>query len=76
MPNCKQHEICGLSDRAEPKAGLCILHSRDTTKDKAAFATALDAHCQRSKDFRFFVFPVEADFQTTKFAEKADFGNA
>lgn len=74
MPNCKHHEICGLSDDADPKAGFCILHSQDPGKEEETFAAALEAHRKKNGDnFTWIVFPGYADFRRATFTEAAKF---
>jgi uncharacterized protein YjbI with pentapeptide repeats len=88
MPNCRFHEICGLDDTADPEAGLCILHSQASEKDKSYFKSALDAYKFRGgANFSGFVFPTAADFsgvtfdrevrfEDAIFRDEADFGTA
>ena len=38
MPKCSRFDSCELTDEADPRAGLCILHSPNPVKDKEAFA--------------------------------------
>ena len=74
MGQCKYFEICGLSDDANPKDGLCILHSTDAQKDKKAFREAFEAHrTNKGDDFYCFVFPEVIVFQGTTFQKKVNF---
>jgi hypothetical protein len=74
MANCKHFEICGLSDDADPKEGLCILHSRDPQKDKKAFREALDANRKvRGNYFVYIFFPEEISFGEETFSDPANF---
>lgn len=77
MPSCNHHEICGLTDEADPATGMCILHSKDPGKDKQAFGVALEAH-RKSKGDRFvlFVFPENMVLDPLTFPERADFSFA
>lgn len=87
MPECKYHLICGLSDEADPEAGLCILHSENPEKDKEEFDKALAAHRENESNFVSMVFPGPVNFRTagfngvanflgTSFLDVADFGAA
>jgi len=76
VPNCKHFDVCGLTDEADPEAGLCILHSTKREKSSDAFADALLAHRKMSQDFRAFVFPLSTDFSGANFAEEPSFAGA
>ncbi|MBI3779524.1 MAG: pentapeptide repeat-containing protein [candidate division NC10 bacterium] len=77
MPSCKHYGICGLTDEADPSAGMCILHSKASGKDKQAFAEALRTHrTQGGNNFSNIVFPEEIDFSNTEFDEDANFSGA
>jgi uncharacterized protein YjbI with pentapeptide repeats len=63
MPECRHHAICGLTDEADPAAGLCILHSHQADKDSDAFTTALRVHRETRGDrFVSMVFPPQTYF--------------
>jgi len=76
VPNCVIYEVCGLPDDADPEKRLCILHSRNVRKAPEAFMAALQAHCEKSHNFRAFVFPRDASFAGARFPEGADFSGA
>jgi hypothetical protein len=79
MPECRHHKICGLTDEADPAAGLCILHSLQVDKDPALFTNALKEHRGNRRDrFAYMVFPMETDFSKAAFnyTEGADFSEA
>jgi uncharacterized protein YjbI with pentapeptide repeats len=68
MPECRHHAICGLTDEADPAAGLCILHSHQADKDPDAFTTALRKHREPPGNrFTNMVFPLKADFTGESF---------
>ena len=74
MPECRHHAICGLTDEADPGAGLCILHSHQADKDPDAFTTALRKHRETlGNRFTSMVFP-KADFTGESFTTSAIFG--
>lgn len=63
MPSCKHHEICGLTDEADPAASVCVLHSTDLRKNIQVFTAALNAHrASKGDNFKNIVFP-EWDFR-------------
>jgi hypothetical protein len=73
MPECRHHAICGLTDEADPGAGLCILHSHQADKDPDAFTTALRKHRETlGNRFTSMVFP-KADFTGESFTTSAIF---
>jgi len=87
MGRCRDYDICGLDDAADPDARLCILHSRRPDKDRGAFAQALAAHLAGGRgNFSRMVFPLPADFggaelptaffNGTLFLEACDFSGA
>jgi uncharacterized protein YjbI with pentapeptide repeats len=77
MANCRFHEMCGLDADENSGDGLCILHSENPEKDNQDFDKALAEHIRvRGDDFRYFVFPREANFTDAVFAQQADFSNA
>ena len=85
---CEHHEICGLDIEADPEKGLCILHSKDPSKDRNAFQKALDKHRKKKGDdfqrivfpggdyFRFATFSKLANFSMATFTEETDFFRA
>jgi len=77
MPSCKHHDICGVTDEADPATGMCILHSKDPDKDKQTFAAALGSHRKRKGDkFVLFVFPDATAFSGEEFLEGPNFSGA
>jgi uncharacterized protein YjbI with pentapeptide repeats len=77
MARCKDHEICGLEDAADPEAGLCILHCQPPHKDSAAFTAALTVHrAKRGNNFTRMVFPGVADFAGATFSGTVFFNGA
>src|SRR5215471_17817406 len=73
MPECRHHVICGLTDEADPAAGLCILHSHQVDKDPDVFDTALKKHREtHGLQFTSMVFP-KADFTGESFQTSAIF---
>src|SRR5687767_15076279 len=76
MVECQRHDVCGLSDKADPNARLCILHSKNPDKDIQEFLDALDIHYKdKGCDFRWIFFPtlLMTDFRDTTFSGVADF---
>ncbi len=74
MPACRHHDSCGLTDEADPEAGLCILHSANPQKDSRAFDEALHVHRQERGDtFHLMVFPATTHFLGASFLEDVDF---
>lgn len=66
--------VSGNADR--PPVYLCLMHSHDPKKDKAAFHTELDRTLQGgTADFRGFVFPGR-DYVGTKFRIRCFFREA
>jgi len=77
MGNCRHFGICGLSDDANPKEGLCILHLRGPHKDEKVFREALDAHRkERGNNFEYIVFPEKISFGQITFSDPANFFGA
>ena len=77
MPCCKYHDICGLPDDADHESQLCVLHSQNRTKDRQAFAKALDTHRKDKGDyFQLMVFPEEVNFSGATFTKRANFSGA
>ncbi len=67
MADCKHFHICGLSDDADPEAGLCILHTNKPGKSKEVFTAILEEHRKKNGDnFALMVFPDYA-FSGTAF---------
>jgi len=63
MGRCRDYDVCGLEDGADPAAGCCILHSPRPDKESRAFLEALQAHRRtRGDNFTRMVFPVSVDF--------------
>jgi uncharacterized protein YjbI with pentapeptide repeats len=74
---CKYHDICGLTDEADPEAGLCILHSHRPNKDQHVFNEALTAHRKdRGEMFAMMVFPGRANFFEATFSGEVNFFGA
>jgi hypothetical protein len=74
MSECRHYSICGLTDEADPDAGLCILHSHQVVKDSDAFNTALRKHRETQGDrFTHMFFPLKADFTGESFPASAIF---
>src|SRR5262249_22098735 len=77
MPKCSFYEICKRDVEGNLEEGLCILHSRDQTKDESGFAEALEEHRkERGDNFLYMVFPKKVDFSQAKFIKKVDFRGA
>ncbi|MCX5734254.1 MAG: pentapeptide repeat-containing protein [candidate division NC10 bacterium] len=76
MSNCKHFAICGLTDEADPEAGLCILHSQKPDKAQEAFRKALDSHRAKSVDYRLVLFPTTIFFGNTVFEKRCNFSGA
>ena len=76
MGNCKHYKICGL-EALEGGEELCILHSQAPNKDKDKFNKALETHIEKNScNFRFIVFPGDANFESITFSQEADFAAA
>lgn len=74
MSACRHHDICSLTDEADPETGLCILHSANLQKDSHAFDKALNVHRQERGDiFHLMVFPGTTHFFGASFLEDVDF---
>ncbi len=74
VPKCSLYDICNREVEVNRGEGLCILHSKEQTKDEIAFADALEKHRkERGDNFAYMMFPKKADFSGAKFTEKADF---
>jgi uncharacterized protein YjbI with pentapeptide repeats len=77
MARCKDYEICGLEDSADPEAGFCILHSRRADKDPKLFAATLTVHRARNgNNFTRMLFPAPADFAGATFPGPVFFNGA
>ncbi|MEW6349055.1 MAG: pentapeptide repeat-containing protein [Thermodesulfobacteriota bacterium] len=77
MAHCAHYQICGREAEANDGESLCILHSKDPNKDKAAFDRALAEHREGEGDkFRFFVFPGDVNFSELTFEGDTDFRGA
>ena len=77
MPACNYHEVCALTDEADPAAGFCILHSPQEDKDPDTFANTLRVHRETQGDqFACMVFPKTADLRNMTFAGGASFFGA
>jgi uncharacterized protein YjbI with pentapeptide repeats len=88
MPKCRHHEICGLTDEADPAAGLCVLHSLQVDKDPVVFTDVLKVHQKtHGNRFAYMVFPMDANFSDPTllaranliegtFTKKVDFSHA
>jgi len=77
MSECLHHNICGLSDEADPEAQLCILHSKHPDKNIQAFSEALEAH-RKSKGniFRRMIFPKQNGSDGTAWSGMFTFNGA
>jgi uncharacterized protein YjbI with pentapeptide repeats len=78
MPECRYFEVCGRNADEGTEGDLCILHSRNPTKDTKAFAEALADHRNggRRNNFSAFVFPGPAIFIWDTFAEEVNFSRS
>jgi hypothetical protein len=74
VSQCKYYyECCGRDVENNSAEGLCILHSTDPAKGIHAFDEALNAHRSRNGDnFRWFVFPGEAEFSNATFTKEVN----
>lgn len=77
MSLCAHHHFCGLDGGADPRQGLCILHTGDPGKDRQIFSKALEAHRHtKGNDFTLIVFPEKVNGEMFDFGRPVKFDDA